>query len=192
MSGSSTVWVADVLGFWFEELGRARWFKKSDAIDAEINLRFGALYERLAGDSVKDGGPGGAPAGPQPRDILARIIVLDQFPRNMFRGTPRAFATDPQALALARLAVDKGIDRPLTKEQRLFVYLPFEHSENAADQETSVQLFSELGDAELTRFALRHQEIIARFGRFPHRNAILVRASTAEEIAFLSEPNSAF
>ncbi len=182
-------WVADVLAFWFGALTPKQWFKKDDAVDAEIGRRYRDLYERHAGEG---GSPIGSDASLEPREILARIIVLDQFPRNMFRGTPRAFATDRQALALARLAVAQGLDQPMTPHQRLFVYLPFEHSENVADQATSVRMFSELGDAELTSFAVRHQEIIIRFGRFPHRNAILGQTSTEEETAFLQEPNSAF
>jgi uncharacterized protein (DUF924 family) len=121
-------------------------------------------------------------------------ILLDQVPRNIFRGTPRAFATDAQARAVARHAVERGFDLAIEdKDRRLFLYLPLEHSEDLADQERCVSLCRErIGDAEYLRYVVRHRDIVARFGRFPHRNAILGRASTAEEEAFLNEPLSSF
>jgi uncharacterized protein (DUF924 family) len=188
VSAAAEPWVEDVLAFWYGELTYAQWFhEKSDALDATIRRRFGDLWQRLDAESVPT-----ASDTFDPRALLARILVLDQLPRNMFRGTPQAFASDARALALARLVVERGLDRGMTAEQRLFVYLPFEHSEDAADQATCVRLYEALGNAEWVRYAARHKEIIDRFGRFPHRNAILGRASTAEEIAFLQEPNSAF
>ncbi len=128
----------------------------------------------------------------EPDGYLAAILVLDQFPRNMFRGDSRAFAADAAALALAKRAIAEGIDARLSPEQRAFLYMPFQHSEDAADQERSVQLFTALGNLLNLDFALRHKAIIDRFGRFPHRNAILGRATTQDEAAFLKEPGSSF
>jgi uncharacterized protein (DUF924 family) len=175
------MWVNDVIKFWFEELVQDDWFKKSDATDDAIRSRFMPVHGELMAQS-------GELDSTSPLAMLAGIIVLDQFSRNMFRGTPRAFASDTIALQLARDGVDRGLDTALTKNQRLFAYLPFEHSENAADQARSV----ELKDENLAKYAVAHKVIIDRFGRFPHRNAILGRPSTNEEIAFLKEPNSSF
>jgi uncharacterized protein (DUF924 family) len=124
--------------------------------------------------------------------VLAAVIVLDQFSRNMFRSTPRAFAADPIARRLARQAVERGLDVSMAREERLFMYLPFEHSEDREDQALSVHLIGQLGHEEWTRFALAHQSIIDRFGRFPHRNAVLGRTSTKEEIALLEESMGSF
>lgn len=124
--------------------------------------------------------------------MLAAIIVLDQFPRNMFRDDARAFATDQAALALAKRAISEGTDMRLAPEQRAFIYLPFQHAETRDDQARSIELFTALGNPNNLDFALRHQAIIACFGRFPHRNSVLGRASTAEELAFLQEPGSSF
>lgn len=132
------------------------------------------------------------PSALPPQAMLAALIVLDQFPRNMFRDTPRAFATDPLALALARQMVDAGLDRDFSKDERMFLYLPFEHSEQAADQARCCALFALLEDSELLRYAQAHKDIIDRFGRFPHRNATLGRSSTHEEIEFLKQPGSSF
>lgn len=178
-------WVADVLRYWFEELTLEQCFEKSDATDSAIRERFTALHEQLA---VNDG----AIRTEAPRELLAAIIVFDQFSRNIFRGSPRAFATDPIARRLARTAIADGLDQAMSKRERIFVYLPFEHSEDAADQEQSVALFATLGDAELDKYAVAHKVIIDRFGRFPHRNAALGRESTPEEVAFLKEPMSSF
>lgn len=182
----------EVLQFWFGEPRGARlkrWFEKDPALDAGIRSRFLPLYETLArgehADWLDEAGR-----------CLARIVALDQFPRNMFRGTPRAFATDPLALRAARHAVERGYDRGLLPVERLFIYLPFEHSEALADQERACELcrplaaFAETDDAY--RYALAHRDIIVRFGRFPHRNAILGRASTPEELEFLKQPGSGF
>jgi uncharacterized protein (DUF924 family) len=179
------MWVSDVVNFWFEELPRAAWFEKSVAIDEAIRSRFLAPHSDLVARN-------GEIDRSNPLALLAAIIVLDQFSRNMFRGTPRAFASDELALHLARDVVDRGFDKAMAKDQRLFAYLPFEHSENAIDQARSVELMAGLADAELTKYAIAHKAIIDRFGRFPHRNAILGRPSTDEEIAFLKEPNSSF
>ncbi|TAN54665.1 MAG: DUF924 domain-containing protein [Betaproteobacteria bacterium] len=177
----------EVLTFWFRGAeARKEWFQKDPAFDAEIRTRFLPLYEEAAS---------GALAHWQERapDCLALIVLLDQFPRNLFR-TPgpeaaRAFATDALALAAARRAIDAGYDRELPEVARTFFYLPFEHSENFADQERSLQLFAGRPN-EI--WAVRHWEVVKRFGRFPHRNAALGRESTPDEIAFLQQPGSGF
>ena len=171
----------EVIDFWFDEAAE-RWFEKNSTFDAEIRSRFLPIYEELSANDAWLS---------QPRDCLARIVVLDQFPRNMFRGTPRAFAADPLALAAAKHAVANGYDRSLRDVERQFVYLPFEHSESLADQERACELMRPLGE-ELYGWAVKHKVIIERFGRFPHRNAILGRKSTPEEIEFLKQPGSGF
>jgi uncharacterized protein (DUF924 family) len=185
---------ADVLLFWFggpADRGKThkRWFVKDEAFDREVRERFLALYEEAAAGKLADLKENAA-------DCLALIVVLDQFPRNMFRGTRRAFATDALALEAARHAVAHGFDRGLLPVERLFVYLPFEHSEVLADQDRSCELTRALDTYPETndvyRYALLHRDIIVRFGRFPHRNAILGRASTPEELEFLKGPGSSF
>ena len=182
--GSEPVWVSDVFRFWFEEVTKDHWFSRSDEIDAQIRQRFLTLHEQL----VEQDGPGVT----APRPLLAAVIVLDQFSRNMFRGTPRAFAADFIARRLAKTAVEQGFDAAMSKQERLFLYLPFQHSEDGEDQVLSLRLFDQLGDEEWTRYALAHKAIIDRFGRFPHRNATLNRPSTAAEIALLKEPMGSF
>ena len=177
-------WVSDVLTFWFSELTDDDWFRKDDAIDAAIRQRFLPLHERLLAGGVAEDGT--------PRLMLAAIIVFDQFSRNMFRGTARAFAADPAALRLARSAVGRRIDAGMTGREQLFLYLPFEHSEDIADQEKSVELTVKLDDEGLLHYAKAHRDIVKRFGRFPHRNDMLGRPSTAEEIAFLKQSGSSF
>ena len=178
-------WVNEVLGFWFEDLSRAAWYERDAATDDAIRARFGPLTERL---SVAPPEIEGASA----RTVLAAVIVLDQFPRNMFRDSPKAFACDGTALALVEAAIARGQDRELTVPQRHCLYLPLQHCENPAIQARAVALYGELGEAEGLDYARRHKAIIDRFGRFPHRNAALARASTAEESAFLKEPASLF
>lgn len=177
--------VTDVLRFWFEELDEAQWFKINPALDQLIRDRFLDLHDAVARETPAD-------ASGIPSLAIATVIVLDQFPRNMYRGTPRAFATDGQALAVASAAVDLGIDVLLTPQERWFLYLPFEHAEDGAMQAQSVALYERLGDEVALDYAMRHKVIIDRFGRFPHRNAILGRLSTPEELAFLAEPGSSF
>lgn len=185
----------EVLQFWFGDgppyADRPEWFRKSDAFDREIERRFAPLIETALKDGLQ------AWAG-EAHTALARVLVLDQFTRNVYRNTPRAFAGDPLALAAAQAMVSGGQDRSLAPVQRVFVYLPFEHAEDPAAQDTSVQLFGalareapEAGSGWLD-YAHRHQEIVARFGRFPHRNTILGRPSTPEEIDFLRQPGSSF
>ena len=175
----------EIVRFWFEDLSPKDWYRPLASVDAEITERFGATYETLKGGVPQEWRA-------TPKGVLAAILVLDQFPRNMFRGTRQAFATDDQALALAKSAVAEGMDMSLPPQQRCFVYLPFQHSEDPADQQRSVGLFMALGNPTNLDFAYRHEEIIARFGRFPHRNAILGRESTEEEKAFFQQPGSSF
>jgi uncharacterized protein (DUF924 family) len=175
----SADWPGDVLTFWFKETPPEFWFKKDKDFDADIRRRFLALHEVL---SAKPTEALFADAG----TALAAVIVFDQMSRNMFRDTPRAFASDPLAFWIAQAAVG------MTKDERSVLYLPFEHAEDAVAQERCVALMATLSDPELSKWALAHKAIIDRFGRFPHRNSILGRASTAEEIAFLKEPNSSF
>jgi uncharacterized protein (DUF924 family) len=171
----------DVLSFWF---GRDRkdWFAKDDAFDAEIRGRFLAIYEAAAAGRL-------ASWKSDARSCLALVIVLDQFPRNMFRASARAFAADALAREAARTILERGWDRSYSDDERTFAYLPFEHSEDLADQELSMKLFEGNPNAEWAR---KHWEIIRRFGRFPHRSAALGRESTPEEIAFLKEHGSGF
>ncbi|MGE0767088.1 MAG: DUF924 family protein [Hyphomicrobiaceae bacterium] len=183
--GPEPVWVDEVIRFWLVDTPAEMRFKKDAAFDEDIRRRFGPLYEQIAASPP--------PAATlKPRLALATLIVLDQFSRNMFRGSAKAFAADGKALDIARAAVDSGLDRQLDTTQRLFIYLPFEHSESLSDQIRSVELIAGLGNAEWDRYAIAHREIIERFGRFPHRNDVLGRHSTDAEIAFLKEPGSSF
>ena len=177
-------WIGDVLDFWFRKIGARHWFSRSAEVDAEIRGRFLALYEQLVASAAA--GIDGS------RPLRAAVIVLDQFSRNMFRDSPRAFAADPLARRLARQVIEHGFDSGLADAERLFVYLPFEHSEDRADQALSCELIGRLGNDDWTQYALAHKAIIDRFGRFPHRNAVLGRTSTAEEIARLAQPMGSF
>ena len=186
-----------VLDFWFGAaddpqhlLPRKQWFVKDEAFDASIRERFGALIESAIGG-------GCAHWAATPIGAVAQIVVLDQFTRNAWRGNPRAFAGDAIALAAAQALVADGHDRTLPGVQRQFVYLPFEHAEDLVVQRESVRLFAQLerdepAVGEPLIWAQRHHDVIERFGRFPHRNAALGRASTPEEIAFLQQPGSSF
>ena len=177
-------WVEAVLRYWFEELSETHWFGGNDGVDMQIRGRFLALHEQLARIN--------APGVNAPRSILAAVIVLDQFSRNMYRGHPRAYAADAIARRLARTAVDQGFDLTMTKKQRLFLYLPFEHSENTEDQALALDLIGRLGNENWTRATMAHKVIIDRFGRFPHRNQILGRSSTPDEIAHMAESMTSF
>jgi len=181
----------EVLDFWFgapgsRERGRPRkaWFRKSEPFDAEIRRLFLDAWERAARGELERWQA-------TPLASLALVVTLDQFPRNMFRGTARAFASDSLALAVARETIAREFDRLLSPVERSFVYLPFEHAEDLAAQRRSLALFHAL-DGEQVEYARRHYEIIARYGRFPHRNLILGRPSTAEEAEFLKQPGSSF
>ena len=185
MTPPTTTDPAAVLHFWFDELSAAQHFAKDAQLDAAMGQRFGALLEagargELSGWRVNAAGR------------LAEIVLLDQFSRNIYRDTPQAFAQDGMALVLAQELVASGQDRALPPAQRAFAYMPYMHSESAAIHAQSVRLFAQPGLEGNLRFALQHQAIIERFGRYPHRNAVLGRASTALELAFLSEPGSSF
>lgn len=178
---------ARVLGFWFgppPRENRAVWFERNDAFDRAIREGFASLHKQAATGACDA-------MASDPEGSLALIIVLDQFSRNLFRGDPGAFACDDRALGHARRALGRGFDRKLHVVERQFLYLPLEHCEDPKVQAESVALFTAIGGDALD-FALRHQEIIERFGRFPHRNAVLGRESTAAEVAFLQEPGSSF
>ena len=179
-------WIGEVLDFWFIELGPRQWFWPDAALDERIRAHFGALRERLLATQAREVELLGA------RAAQAAVIVLDQFSRNIHRGAAEAFAADELARQLAREALACGEDSRLPPEQRLFLYLPFEHSEELADQELSLQLHQQLGNPEWARYAQAHRDLIARFGRFPHRNAVLGRESTPAELAALAEPMGAF
>jgi len=187
----------EILSFWFGRPGepgygrpRAEWFRKDEGFDGEIRSRFLPVVEAALAGRL-------AAWADEAQGLLALLIVLDQFPRNLFRGDARAFAGDVQALQLAATAVGKGWDRPLRAVEKVFVYLPFEHSEVLADQERSLLLFAALADEHsgcegFLDYARRHHEVIARFGRFPHRNAALGRPSTPDEAGYLAQPGSGF
>jgi uncharacterized protein (DUF924 family) len=168
---------ADILAFW-RDAGPDKWFKKDAAFDADIRTRFLATYEAAAAGKLNawEATPDGT---------LALLIVLDQFPRNMFRGDARTFAADPLARAVADRAIARGFDQHFAPTERNFFYLPFEHSEDVSDQDRCVGLCRATGDADQLKWAQLHADIIRRFGRFPHRNAMLARDTTAEEQAFL-------
>ena len=182
---AQTGWADEVLRFWFTELSRQQWFAGGAQLDEQVRSRFLDVYRMVA-------------AAPEDvlladaKTALAAVIVLDQFSRNMFRGTPVAFANDAKALAIVRKAIAKDFAVALSGDEQLFLYLPFEHQENVDAQARSVELISALGDPELTKYAQAHKDVIDRFGRFPHRNAILGRISTAEELEFLKGQGSSF
>jgi uncharacterized protein (DUF924 family) len=175
-------WHNEVLRFWFGELTSDDWFTTSRATDDAIRNRFSRLHEDFRSAIPSE-------AFLEPEAALAAVIVLDQFPRNMFRGTADAFASDRLAIAVAANALANGFDTQLSKPQKDFLYLPFGHSEQLADQERCVALFEALG-GDNTKYAIEHRDIIARFGRFPHRNQALGRTSTEEERAFMAEHKS--
>jgi uncharacterized protein (DUF924 family) len=174
-----------ILNFWFEELTPKQHFVKDAALDETIRTRFGDTLEAAARCELF-----AWRATPEGR--LAEIIVLDQFSRNVYRDTPHAFAQDALALVLAQELVASGLDRSLPDAQRVFACMPYMHSESALVHTQAVALFTQLGIQDNLNFELRHKAIVDRFGRFPHRNAILGRASSSEELVFLSEPGSSF
>lgn len=184
--------IAKVIDFWFGseasgERGQNRdvWWVKNPQFDETVRRELGKLHEMATSGELETWADDADGA-------LALIVLLDQVPRNIHRDTPGAFATDDMARAVTRIALDRGFDQALPPVMRLFVYLPLEHSEVLADQEDCVRLIETLGDADVLDYAIRHRDIVARFGRFPHRNAILGRESTPEEAAFLKEPGSSF
>jgi uncharacterized protein (DUF924 family) len=189
--------IEEILRFWFGDSpsngqGKSRkvWFLKDPNFDQEIRTHFLADYEKAAQGQLEDWQS-------SPQGCLALTLLFDQFPRNLFRGQPEAFATDEKALALVRAAIAKGFDQALPPIQRWFLYIPFMHSESLADQQYSVELFRQLSAEEpeiasAYEYAIKHLQVIERFGRFPHRNSALNRATTPEEAEFLKQPGSSF
>lgn len=174
-----------VLDFWFEELAPMQWWQKNPELDQIIRDRFGKINQEAARGEC-------ASWRESSEGRLAEIIVLDQFSRNIFRESAQAFANDGMAVLLTQEAIRVGADKTLRPAQRSFLYMPLMHSESADIHEIAVKMFSQAGMEDNLEFEMKHKVIIDRFGRYPHRNAILNRASSPEEIAFLQEPNSSF
>lgn len=180
-----------IYDFWFVESGPGRWFEKDPAFDAAIRNRFAPAIAAAREGRIEDWAEAG-------KSCLSLILLIDQFSRNVFRLSPLAWSADHRARGYTNLALARGFDAGMTTHERKFLYMPLMHSEDIADQERCVELFAGLrdedpeGEARSYESAVRHHEIIERFGRFPHRNAVLGRQSTPEEIAFLEEPNSSF
>ena len=179
--------IAAVLDFWYAPESRAAWFKPCEAFDTEVRRVLGPFYEQAVAGKLRAWRE-------SPQGCLALCILLDQAPRNMFRKTPLAYASDAQARAVAEHALEMSFDLAFAEDdRRIFFYLPLEHSEETSDQNRCVELCrSRIADPEYLRYAERHREIVERFGRFPHRNAVLGRLTTPEEAAFLCEPFSSF
>lgn len=175
----------DLLDFWFDETDPALWFTRNEDFDATCRARFGAVHAQAARGALDEWAE--TPAG-----CVALVLALDQLPRNLHRGDGRAFATDAAARAVLRKALDRGFDQGLPWRWRQFLYMPLQHSEDPADQELSVALNATLGNDEVLKYARAHKDIVDRFGRFPHRNAVLGRETTPEEAAFLKQPGSSF
>ncbi len=178
-----------ILKFWFEDIDPKKWFMKDETFDRTLIKKFSDLHDEIISNKHTDWEN-------NPDSALALILVLDQFSRNMFRDTPKAFKSDKFALRVAKNSIEKGFDKKVTKGRQFF-YMPFMHSEKLEDQEKSILLFTELAkddnkSEKLITYAIAHYDIIERFGRFPHRNKILNRESTNEEIEFLKTPNSSF
>jgi len=174
-----------VLDFWFNEISPKMWWQKDLEFDAEIVQRFGLLHQQAVHGELFEWRENA-------ESSLAEVIVLDQFSRNIYRDAPQAFAADPLALALAQQAIKNGFDKLVEAEMRSFFYLPFMHSESKRIHEEAVKLYTAHGNENNLEFEIKHKVIIDRFGRYPHRNEILGRVSTQEEIAFLKEPDSSF
>jgi uncharacterized protein (DUF924 family) len=184
--------VDKILDFWFAQSEQAEyaqrrkvWFAKNPSFDQTIRTHFQTDYELAAAGKLRDWQE-------TTQGCLALILLLDQFPRNMFRGEAQSFTTDSQALVIAQYAIAQGFDLELPPIQRMFIYLPFEHSEHLEHQDQAVQRIRALQMEDVTDYAFKHQAVIARFGRFPHRNKILGRANTPEEEEFLKQPGSSF
>jgi uncharacterized protein (DUF924 family) len=177
----------NILNFWFEDTSPQQWFQVNEEFDQIIYDRYFDIYERAKTGSLKDWEV-------DAEGCLALCLILDQFPRNMFRGKPDAFETDKAALLISKQALHKGLDQVLSPVKRRFLYLPFEHSENMQDQKKSCELFKSMqaDDPLGYEYALRHMHVIEKFGRFPHRNKILGRENTPEEAEYLKEPGAGF
>jgi uncharacterized protein (DUF924 family) len=172
----------EIIEFWFSATSRERWFNSTPGYDWELRARFEALWEQ-----ARDGRL--AAWEQTPEGALALVLLLDQMPLNMFRGQPESFSTEAQSREVAERAIARGLDRLLPGSQKVFLYLPYMHSETPADQDRSVELFERAGLADNLKWAEHHRGIIRRFGRFPHRNAILGRESTPDELAWLTSPD---
>ena len=177
--------IEEVLSFWFEQNGPRQWWARDPQFDAAIRTRFGALHDQAVQGELHDWRD-------TPEGRLAEIVVLDQFSRNLYREDARAFAADGMALAVAQEAVRIGADQAVSPVRRQFFYMPYQHSESPRIHEVAVTLFESLGDLEFLDYERRHKAIIDRFGRYPHRNRVLGRPSTPEEVTFLREPGSSF
>jgi len=175
----------EVLSFWFEEIDSSLWWKKDDSFDGLIKDRFLSVHQQAVQCELFEWRV-------SPEGRLAEVIVLDQFSRNLFRESPQAFAADSLALALAQETISLGCDAELSPIERSFLYMPFMHSESMQIHEVAVGLFEKNGIQSNLEFEHKHRDIIVRFGRYPHRNALLKRASTAEEMEFLKQPGSSF
>jgi uncharacterized protein (DUF924 family) len=175
----------DILIFWFEEIDPSKWWTKDSQFDQMISKRFKELHQAASNCELFEWRK-------TPEGRLAEIIVLDQFSRNMYRDTALSFATDPIALALAQEAISVGADAKLNQNQRSFLYMPFMHSESLVIHDVAVQLYTQNGSQNSLDFELKHRDIIQKFGRYPHRNAILGRVSTPAELKFLTQANSSF
>ncbi|WP_095499324.1 DUF924 family protein [Paraferrimonas haliotis] len=174
-----------VFDFWFKELEPSQWFIKDESLDQIITTRFKDLHQQALNAEL-------AHWREHPHGALAEIIMLDQFSRNIYRNQAQAFSADAMALVLAQVAIKRGFDVRLSTHERAFMYMPFMHSESPVIHEHAVELFSQSGLEQQLDFELKHKAIIDRFGRYPHRNQLLGRQSSAEELAFLDEPNSSF
>ena len=175
----------DILDFWFSDRVKQKWWEKDETFDAEIRSRFLDLYTRVLHVDMYHWEE-------HPRSILALIILMDQFPRNMFRGKPESYVTDDYAVDLCKKAIIQGFDEKFTDEEKIFLYIPLMHSEDIKDQELSVELYEKAGLAENHKFAILHMDVIKEYGRFPHRNKILGRKNTPEEEVYLQDPNAGF
>ena len=174
-----------VIDFWFNEISPAQWWVKDEAFDQEIRKRFLDIHQRANRGELY-------PWRTTAEGRLAEIIVLDQFSRNIFRDQPQSFASDALALILAQEAVSRQEDQNIAENRRSFMYLPYMHSESIVIHQQAVKLYAMLGNASNLEFELKHRDIIEKFGRYPHRNSILMRESSEEELAFLQQPNSSF
>ncbi|MBL4941515.1 MAG: DUF924 domain-containing protein [Colwellia sp.] len=175
----------NILKFWFEQLTPQQWWQKSDDLDNDIQQKFGDLHQQASQAELY-------PWRDSAKGCLAEIIILDQFSRNIFRNTAKSFAQDSLALVLAQQAIAVGVDKELNAIERNFLYMPFMHSESLIIHQQACPLYKANGVDSSYQFELKHYDIIKQFGRYPHRNIILNRASTAEEIEFLKQPNSSF
>ena len=185
MASKKDVVPADIIDFWFTEINPEQWWEKKPAFDKKIKTRFLDIYKKAASGELVNWRY-------KPLSSLAEIIILDQFPRNMFRDNKKAFATDPLAVCLSQVAVERGFDHKLTTDQKAFLYMPLMHSESAEVHKSAEFLFSASDMENYQKYEFQHKAIIDRFGRYPHRNKILGRRSRKAEIEFLKKPNSSF